>query len=202
MTRYSLVAILAFLSLILTACAGGGDEEVTQPAITEQPTSPTEAAPTRTPTITDNLFEFPDRGYSVRFPQGWTPMPDFLPGPGFSVDAFFGPEEIAGIKPNIAVTCEQIPEGMAPKDYFDQKVNAVRAVTQVEPEVSSREVSGQEARQLRFARQELEAPIEKTEVLFVTEKCGWSIGLTVPYGDRASYQDLLDEFLDSFRLLP
>lgn len=203
MVRYPLAATLALLFLSLTACGGGaGDEEVAEPGTTTQPTSPAAAAPTKTPTITDNLFEFPDKGYSVRFPEGWTPVPNFLPGPGFSIDAFFAPEEIAGIQPNIAVGCEEVQEDATLREYFDNKVDVVRQVTQVEPEVSSREVSGQEALMYRFAREEMEPPLEKTEVIFITERCGWNIALTVPYGDRANYYGLFDEFLESFRLLP
>jgi len=203
MIRYPLAAILALLLLSLTACGGGtGDEEAAEPGTTPQPTSPAVATPMSTPIITDNLLEFPDKGYSVRFPEGWTPLPDFLPGPGFSVDAFFGPEEIEGVKPNISVTCEEIPEGMSEKEYVDNKVDVVRQITQVEPEVSSRQVGGREAVMYRITREDTEPPVEKTEVIFATEACGWGIALTVPLSDRTSYYDIYDKFLESFRLLP
>jgi hypothetical protein len=203
MRRYSLVAILAVLSLSLTACAGGGDEEVAQPGTTPQPTSSAEVTPARTPTITDNLFEFPDGGYSVRFPEGWSPRANFLPGPGFTVDAFFAPQEVEKVQPNIAVTCEQVPEGMSLKEYSDRKVEVAKQVTKEEPEVTSREVSGQEAMQLRYTREErIAAPIEKTEVVFITDRCGWDIALTAPFSERVAYRDLFNEFLGSFSLLP
>jgi hypothetical protein len=96
-----------------------------------------------TPVITDSQFEFPDKGYSVRFPEGWTPVANFLPGPDFSVDAFFAPEEVNGLQPNIAVNCERLQEGMGLDEYFDAKVNVVKQVIRVEPEVGSREVDGQ-----------------------------------------------------------
>jgi hypothetical protein len=201
MIRYSFAAILAFLSLTLTACAGGG-EEIAEPAITAPPASPATTPRASTPTITDNLFEFQDKGYSVRFPEGWTPLPDFLPGPPLSVDAFFGPEEVKGIQPNIAVTCEQLTKRLTLKEYFDAKVDVVKQVTKAEPEITSGEVSGREALVLRFARQEKQPPLEKTEVVFVTETCGWSIALTVPYSERTSYYGLFEQFLESFRLLP
>ncbi len=73
---------------------------------------------------------------------------------------------------------------------------------QVEPEVSSREVSGQEALVFRYARAAAEPRLEKTEVIFITERCGWSIALTVPFGEEADYPGLFDEFLESFHLLP
>jgi hypothetical protein len=155
-----------------------------------------------TPTITGNLFEYQDKGYSVRFPEGWTPEPNFLPAADFSVDAFFAPDEIRGIQPNIAVTCDALPEDVTLKEYFDGKVDIVRQVAQVEPEVSSREVSGQEALVSSYAREESEPPLQKTEVVFITDRCGFSIALTVPPGEGSDFQELFDDFLDSFNVLP
>jgi len=202
MTRYLLTAVLASVTLALAACGGGG-EEAAQPTAAGQPASVATPTPMNTPTITDNLFEFKDKGYSVRFPEGWTPLPNFLPGPDFSIDAFFAPQEIEGVQPNMAVTCEELPEGMTLEKYFDAEVEVVKQVTKAEPEISSREVDGHEARQLRFTREKnIAAPMEKTQVLFVTERCGWDISLTAPYNDRASYHEPFEQFLDSFRLLP
>jgi hypothetical protein len=225
MIRYSLVALLVLLPLSLTACGGGG-EEAAQPTAAGQPTSaaaptpmgtaapagtPTPAStpaitptPMSTPTIIGNLFEFKDRGYSVRFPEGWTPVGNYLPGPGFSVDAFFAPQDqtVADVQPNIAVTCETLPKGMSTKDYFDREVLIVKQVTKIDPETSSREVSGQEALQLRFTRENIKGPLEKTEVMFVTDKCGWNISMTVPFSSRESYHEPFEEFVNSFQLLP
>jgi hypothetical protein len=195
MTRYSLLALLAFLSVALAACGGDGEEA-------GQPTTAAQGTPMSTPIISDSQFEFPDKGYSVRFPEGWTPVANFLPGPDFSIDAFFAPEEVNGLQPNIAVNCERLPEGMKLDEYFDAKVDVVKQVIRVEPEVGSREVGGEDAKFYRFARQDTDPPIEKTEVFLVTEKCGWDIALTAPYDNPASYEKLFEEFLDSFRLLP
>jgi len=202
MTRYLLTAILAFVTLTLAAC-GGGDEEVAQPTAAGQATAASTPTPMNTPTITDSLFEFKDKGYSVRFPEGWTPLANYLPGPDFSIDAFFAPQEIEGVQPNIAVNCEELPEGMTLQEYFDAEVEVVKQVAKVEPETSSREVDGQEARQLRFTReQNIAAPMEKTDVFLITERCGWDISLTAPFNDRASYHEPFEQFVDSFRFLP
>ena len=205
-SRYSLAAILALLALGLAAC-GGGDEEVAEPGtvepgIAEQPTAAAPPAPVATPKISGNLLESEEKGYSVRFPEGWTPVPNYLPVPGSSVDAFFAPEEVRGIQPNIAITCETLKAGVPLREYFDGKMDIVRQVAQVEPEVSSREVGGQEALVSHFAREDSGPSLERTEVVFVTETCGWSIALTMPLGEETSYEGVFDEFLDSFRLLP
>jgi hypothetical protein len=149
-------------------------------------------------------LESPAVGYGVHIPEGWSASPNFLPGPGFSVDAFFAPDLVEGVQPNISVTCDQIPEGttLTLEEYSDAKLQAARSVEQVEPDVSSGEVGGQEAVVARYRREKLEPAVEKTEFFFVTEKCGWIITLTVPLGRGSDYQNLFDEFLGSFRLLP
>lgn len=203
-TRYLLPAVGALLLLILSGCQGSTSEDnEATPGTTAQQTPPSRVELDATPVITGNLFESPEKGYSVRFPEGWLPVADFLPGPDFTVDAFFAQEEeVEGVQPNIAVTCEAAEQGTDLQEYFDRKVDIVRQVTEVEPEVSSRQVSGEEALVYRFSRKNEDVNLEKTEVFFVTERCVWSIALTAPYGDRAIYSGLLDDFLESFRLLP
>lgn len=205
-SRYSLAGIVAILALGLAACGGGnGDDEAPEPTATtatEQPTVEAPPTPLSTPTITGNLFEYEEKGYSVRFPEGWTPQPNFLPAPDISVDAFFAPEEVGGIQPNIAVTCEAVPEDVTLQEYFDGKVDIVRQVAKLEPEVSSREVSGHEALVSSYERKESEPPLRKTEVIFLTERCGFGIALTVPAGGGGAYQEQFDEFLGSFNVLP
>jgi hypothetical protein len=141
-------------------------------------------------------------GYGVRIPEGWNAFPNFLPGPGFSVDAFFGPDIVEGVKPNISITCDQVPAGTTLKEYSDAKLQVARDVAQVEPDVSSGEVGGQEAVIARYKREKLQPALEKTDVIFVSPKCGWTIALTVPLGRVSDYQNLFEEFLNSFRLLP
>jgi hypothetical protein len=81
-------------------------------------------------------------------------------------------------------------------------MDIVRQNALVEPEVGSREVAGQEARTSRYQREEVPPPLEKMEVFFLSEKCGWSISLTAPLGRAAEYEKVFEDFLDSFALLP
>jgi hypothetical protein len=90
---------------------------------------------------------------------------------------------------------------MTIRECSDRKIEVLKQVIQVGPEVSSRQIADQDARVLRFTREEIGSPIEKTEVVLVSERCGWDIALTAPFGDRASYRDLFDAFLASFRFL-
>lgn len=202
MKRFWVAVILAFLGLGLVACGGGGDDEE---AATPDSTAPS-ASPGATPgegfTITDSLFESEDLGYRVQFPEGWTPRPDFVPVATFSTDVFFAPDIIDDIQPNIAVVCDQLQEGTTLDEYFDAKMEVARQVVGVEPEVGTRELAGEEARTSRYTREEAEPPLEKAEVFFLTERCGWVISLTAPPGRAAEYEDLFEEFLDSFTLVP
>ena len=192
---------------LAVACGDGGKEPATStspPPGTPQPTAVLQGTPRPTPIIVDGRLESPAMGYSVHIPEGWNAFPSYLPGPGFSIDAFFAPDLVEGVQPNIAVTCDQIPEGttLTLKEYSDAKLQVARGVAQVEPDVSSGEVGGQEAVVARYKREKLEPAVEKTDVFFVTPKCGWTIALTVPLGHGSDYQGLFEEFLGSFRLLP
>jgi hypothetical protein len=203
MTRFWLATILAPLVLALAACGGGGGNEgAATPQTTEQPGPTGTATLADGFTITGNLAESQVKGYQVRFPETWTPTPNFASAPNISIDAFFAPDVVQGIQPNIGVTCEQLPEGTTLKEYSDAKINIVKKVAQVEPEVSSRQVAGEEALVSSYKREKADPPLEKTEVFFIGKKCGWDISLTVPLGQATDYHVLFDQFLDSFQLLP
>ena len=197
MGRFCIAMFLVAVSVSLVACGGGGEEAAT-PTVPEQTASPVTGTPTDAFTITGNTFESEARGYRVSFPAGWTPRPDFLPAPGIAVDAFFAPDVIDEIQPNIAVTCEELREERSVQAYFDAKMDRVRKVAQVEPETGSREVGGMEALTAHYRRENAQPPHEKTEVFLMTEGCGWNISLTVPQGRGAEYEGTFEDFLDSF----
>jgi hypothetical protein len=194
---------MSFVLLGLAACGGGGgDEEAATPATTAEPASTPAGTTVPGFTVTGNLFESQTNGYKVRFPEGWTAKGDFVPASTFSIDAFFAPDVVGDVQPNIAVTCEQVPEGTTLEEYFDAKMDVVREVTQVEPEVSSREVAGEEASVSAYKREDAEPALEKTEVYFVNARCGWNVSLTVPLDRGSEYQSLFEEFLASLELVP
>jgi hypothetical protein len=194
--------MVVLLALGLAACGGDGAEEAT-PGVAETPAPTAGGTPADGGyTITDSLFESQKNGYQARFPEGWTPRPNFVTAPGLAVDAFFAPNEVAGVQANVAVTCEELAEGPTLEDYFNGKMNVVKRVAQVEPEVSSRDVGGEKAMVAHYSREQAEAPFEKTEVYLISERCGWDISLTVPLNHGAEYQGPFEQFLDSFQFLP
>jgi hypothetical protein len=201
MTRHWLATMVVLLALGLAACGGGGAGEPT-PGAAETPAPTAEGtAGAEGYTITDSLFESQKNGYQARFPEGWTPRPDLVTTPGLTVDAFFGANEVEGVQPNVAVTCEELAEGTTLEDYFNGKMDIVKRVAKVEPEVSSRDVAGEKAMVAYYRREQVEAPFEKTEVYLINERCGWDISLTVPLNHGAEYQGPFEEFLDSFQFL-
>ena len=209
-SRHSLTAIVILLALGLAACGGEGENNgVAVPGTISpevgQPTAAAEATAT-TPaggfTIIGDLFESQTKGYGVRFPEGWTADADYLAGTGFSVDAFFAPEEVGGVRPNVAVTCETLSEAMELRAYLDKKIEVAARTAQVEPEISSLQVAGQEALMSRFTREAAEVPLVRNEVVFFSDRCAWSVALTAPLGEETDYEELFRSILESFRLLP
>ena len=198
MKPYLLALAVAALALAALACEeeGGGVEQAPTPSSRAVPT------PAGTPIITDSQFDFPAKGYRVRIPEGWTPRPNFFLSLDLSTDGFFGPSADGGVQPNIAVTCESVTRGTTLDQYVAGKVNLVQGLSGKSLEPQPRQVAGGGAFVLEYSPQGTPPAVDRTDVIFVTEKCGWTVGLTVPAGQRAAYQTVLDEFLASFRLLP
>ncbi|MGB6895333.1 MAG: hypothetical protein WBF37_05245 [Dehalococcoidia bacterium] len=201
MMRYWLASILG-LCLLTVACQGEDGEPANGGAVTPLPTSLALPTAAGTPIITDSQFDFPDKGYSVRIPDGWSPRPNLVGTAALTVDGFFSPSEEAGIQPNISVVCEAILEGTTLEAYFESKRDLVKRVTGAEPEVIRTEVSGQQAFAMEYTPTKREPLADRRDVVFVNERCGWTISLVVPQGQRSTYEATLNEFIASFRLLP
>ena len=208
-----LAALMAGATVLLAAC--GGDNEAPpspSPAATTAPAATPEGTPlsrlpglptpATTPVISGSLFEYPERGYSVRFPEGWTPEPNLLAQPEIATDVFFGPQE-GEVRPNISVTCQPLPEGTTTEKYFEDKMALVDGQAGSKVEAQPAEVSGVEARRAVYSLSAQGSPtIEKVEVFFLNDRCGWSIALVTPLDRRAAFEAVLDQFLASFTLLP
>jgi len=205
---FTYVLVLASLCVAASACGGGGHEAqglTPQPtiAVGVTPQGTPVALPTAvgTPIITDSLFRFPAKGYEVGIPQGWEARPNFLITGAFSSDAFFAPETGAAVQPSIAVTCEPLVEETTLQAYFETRLDLVKRLLKQEPEVRPFQVVGREAFAVQYSLLE-DSPLDRTDIIFLSERCGWTISLTAPFGQRAAYQGIFDQFLASFRLLP
>ena len=203
MMRYWLALLVVALALAAVACQGeNGDEDGIEATPESQATPLTLPTPAGTPIISDSQFEFPDRGYSVRIPDGWSPDANFFGTPFSNIDAFFAPSEEAGVKPNITVTCEVIEEGTALDAYFEPKRELVKELTGTEAGVRQTQVDGREAFIAEYSPTKEPPKVDRTDIVFVNEGRGWTISLVTPEGQRAVYEPILDDFIASFHLLP
>ncbi len=204
MMRWWLGSVLVFC-LLAVGCQGNGDEPTNElMETTPMPASLALPTPEADPTITDSQFDFPAKGYSVRIPEGWTALPNITGTAALTVDAFFSPpeEQQGDVQPNISVMCEATVEGTTVKAYFEGKRDLMHRVTGVEPEVTETEVSGQPAYAMQYHRELQEPRADYSDVIFMNERCAWTIRLLVPGGQRSKYEATLNDFVASFRLLP
>lgn len=189
MTRLILMLGLAGVLFVAVAC-GGGDENETVSQVTPLPE----------PTIVGTEINFPARGYRAEFPEGWTADPNIVRGGNVTYDAFFAPEEIEGVQPNITIAREELPEELDLLSYVDEKVSTIRGLGSEDVTVSGPvEVAGQEASVVDHVRRD-QVRLDRRDVIFVTEGFGWTISLTVPEGQRDQFLPLLDNVLASFDL--
>jgi hypothetical protein len=200
-----LLAAITALATLLAACGGGGENPTPggtptgTPMATPVGTPTVTALPAGTPVISGNRFEYPARGYGVEIPEGWEADANYISGPGLAVDAFFPPEpEQGGVKANISVTVQSIEAGLTAASYLDQRLELIRQLSQDEPRVSQREVGGVEATVVEYSPRTANVSVEKTDVIFVQGTYGWTITLTVPAGQRASYEGTFEGFLASY----
>ena len=206
-----IVTIAAMTGLGAMACGGGGGQAPTPEATLVSGTVVPGTAVVSTvvpntpfpqPTITGNHVEYPSKGYGVEFPQGWTVDSNVLTYAGVTADAFFAPEEIAGVQPSISVSREDLSEALSPETYQQEKVKTAQAIGAEGLDVQGgTTVAGREASILNYSLTRDSVRLEKRDVIFVGGGHGWVITLTIPAGQGETFYPLFDAFLGSFELL-
>jgi len=206
-----IVTIAATAALGAAACGGRGGQAPTPKATPASGTVVPGTAVVSTvvpntpfpqPTITGNHVEYPSKGYSVEFPEGWTVDSNVLAYAGVTADAFFAPEEVAGLQPSISVSREDLSEALSPETYLQEKVKTAQAVGAEGLDVQGGStVAGREASILNYGLTRDSVRLEKREVIFVGSGHGWVITLTIPPGQGETFYPLLEAFLGSFELL-
>jgi hypothetical protein len=194
---------LAALTLAV-ACGGGGAKApataTAPPAETGGSTPAVTMTPEITPIVSDGQFKAPAKGYGVQIPEGWIARPNFMPTTTSSTDVFFAPVDESPVRPNIAVTCEQVEQGTSLEQYIGQKREIATVTTGHTPEAEKREVSGGEATLLTYSLTK-EPVVDKVEAYFQGKDCIWTVALAVPGGQRETYRPTFQAFLSSFQLL-
>ena len=206
-----IVTIAAIAGLGAVACGGGGGQAPTPKATlvtgtvvpgTAVVSTVVPNTPIPEPTITGNHVEDPSKGYGVEFPQGWTVDSNVLTYAGVTADAFFAPEEIAGVQPSISVSREDLSEVLSPEIYLEEKVKTAQAIGAEGLDVKGGStVAGRDASILNYGLTRDSIRLEKRDVVFVGGGHGWVITLTIPAGQGETFYPLFDAFLGSFELL-
>lgn len=181
-------------ALLAVACGGrgGGDETPTVTARTPLPE----------PTITGNQFVFPERGYSVTIPEGWTTDPNSVVSGPLKVDSFFSSEQVNGVQTNIAVTCEDNPERIGLAEYVDGKLETLRQLDARDLQrLGSLDVSGVQAEMVQYHYVRDDLTIGRVDVMFVGGACAWTVSLTAAPSVVEAGKSTLTTFLSSFELL-
>jgi hypothetical protein len=209
------VFFAAVAGLAAAACSGGnnadnnGAGETPTAAASIVPATPFVTAATIVPStpfpapiITGNHLESPKKGYAVDFPDGWTVDWNIVTFGSATSDAFFSPNEIAGVQPSISVRREEIGNEFTFETYVDAKIQTAQGMggQSLVTEKGST-VAGQQTLVITYGLMRDSIRLEKRDVVFVSDGFGWMITLTVPAGQLATFEPLFDELLSSFQLL-
>jgi len=194
----AMVLAVALGAVMVAGCKGGGDGDKG----TATPTATATARPHVQPTIDGSAFNFPDRGYAAVIPDGWHANPNSLLAGPQAVDTFFSPDTVEGVQSNISITCEDNPDGTGSDQFVENKLKTIAAlggkdVSAARPVT----VGGQQAQELSYTLDRGGTAIVKTDVLFATARCGWTIALASAPSVQPQNAAIFDRFLQTFKLV-
>jgi len=204
--RLAPVALAGLLAILVAACGndGNGDDGASGD-VTPVVRTPLAADPL--PTVDGNNVTSPGKGYAVRYPDGWEPRFNFAITPLQRVDAYFAPDPDGdpevGVRANIAVTCDTIPDGTLLDDYFARKRDLIRSVAGIEPpDAAQITVAGAPAMRVEYNEPQAQGDdLRKVDTYLVKGRCGYNISLTAEQPAVAGLIGAYDAFLESFTLL-
>jgi hypothetical protein len=204
------VVILAVASLVLllSACGSQGGPEssgqaspvptgVVSTAIV--PTAVPAVLPTVGPDVPLTVYESPNVGYSIGYPEDWWLQPAAAGG-----DSFVRTTPEGKVAALLTVNCYKAEPGWTPEDLMTADAKAVGTVSPfhgtVPTDIEVAGVTGKE-RRYSFSPAATGFIIEHVVAYFISGDCGWRIGLA-SYGENTldPYIPLFDRILASFRL--
>jgi hypothetical protein len=196
-------------------CSGSsGGTPTTTPGSEGVAVSPTVRpgpTPFPTPELTGGVYTFPLKGYSIRPPGGWQARPNavFDPvGNTFASDAFFSPDTIDGVQPNITVQCMKPRSDQASTQAFrDGWRQYVHQIVNEDVTPTEETLAGRQAYRFSYTQplpenantNEAKA-VQKLDVLLVEGSCRWMFSLTAPTGST-SLDDVFGQALASVKFL-
>lgn len=206
--KFAALIAAAALTLGLAACGGGDDDEPNTPGTATAPATSVggNVTPFPTPLINGNSIVSDSKGYSATIPADWKPRINFIQTIDSSVDAFFEPLlPNAKAQANIAITCTVTGQYEEQERIDLLKTTTARQGLNENIVVGERTIDGKKVTSLTYINTSQQNPnqprLSKTDYLFTTSKCDYTLTTTSAEADRATYDPTFNAFLDSMKLI-
>jgi len=189
----SLLASALVLVVLTLGLHWGGDS---RPA--------TEKLPSPPDSVLDGALEYRSevKGYSVRFPQGWSPQPSSVDLERTSTDVFFAMpvDGEPGVAPTLSITKETLPSGMDIDEYLRGWLEYLGAGSKDISQPEPLNIGGMEGYLVDYEGFSRQQSVQLTAAVLVMGDAGWEIVLAVPEGKRSEYRPLLAAVLNSLTI--
>jgi len=139
------------------------------------------------------------KGYSVRFPEGWSPQPSSIDLERTSTDIFVAmpSDGEAGVAPTLSITKETLPADADIDEYLrgwlDYLGSGSKDMSRPEP----LDIGGMQGYLVDYEGFSRQKAVQLTAAVLVKGDAGWEIVLAVPEGKRSEYRPLLAAVLNS-----
>ena len=169
------LTVAALIPATFTAC---NDDDGDPPAATA--TAPAAQSTPEDPAIIDGqTFISVASSYRIEFPEGWTPDDNFIYAPTTVTDVFFAPVGNTPVQANVQVRCDRDLGDFTAEEYIAARRQVADGFAITEVTESAATVAGQAAVRLSYQqRPGGETVVDKTDVIFFSNGCGWTLTLT------------------------
>lgn len=203
--KWAALSLLVAAGLaLLTACGGDGDGSADAGDATSTAVALTPGA-LPTPAVIDGVLDSAAYGYRARVPDGWTVQSSIVTSELGGGDAFFAPESdnVEGnpVRTNISVLCDRNVTAASLDEFVQQKVEIFESLSRENVIIEDHEpVAGAQAKLVKYSLSRETYAIEKAQLLFLTEGCGWNVAVTTRIGELDRYLSTFEEFVGSFEV--
>ena len=164
----------------------------------------TEKLPASSDSALDGTKEYRSdaKGYSIRFPEGWSPQPSSIDLDRTSTDVFFASptKGEAGVVPTLSVTKESLPAEMNVDNYLRESLGYLAPGPNVISEPARLDIEGMQGYLVDYQGFSRKQPVQITAAVLVKGDAGWEIVLAVPDGKRSEYRPFLAAVLRSLTI--
>jgi len=189
----SLLAAALVLVVLALGVRWGGDS---RPA--------TEKLPASSNGMLDGAREYRSevKGYSVRFPEGWSPQPSSVDLERTSTDIFFAmpADGEPGVAPTLSITKETLPSEINIDEYLRGWLDYLSAGSKDMSRPEPLDIAGMQGYLIDYEGFSRQQSVQLTAAVLVKGDAGWEIVLAVPEGKRSEYRPLLAAVLSSLSI--